>query len=560
MGTLFFNGVYPDQIVQCTLGTYCWFNLVVLNPDFATNGISFLGRDATDVCGASSNFFVWNLTVGDVSFATPSEFLNSFHSGSSTSDLPAVVSTHQLGISTVPLFGLSYSDTTERFDIGTMRTGLPGSFKICWGHDPASSLFSYSYNYYPVRGGSLVLTGPFPVATTYCTVGTYCSLHVYGVGLNAATNRIRLLSSTEVCHQSSTVTDVSGFVNTDGAGGILGVASSTTGFANAPITASHYSPISGTSADTVSLVMYNFGISDELAATTRKVCWTSDTASVSADPLEFAYSEFGILSVTRPTMMPVSCMVGEFCNVTLTGLNLVPSNRLIIISENTCGQADSEYVMYSGIGQPISPVPNPTAILTQGDDPTAPSYGLYMFGISTERKNSVGYTVCWASDPFTNLTRGNSIDPRQYNVPIGRFNMFGTDPSNGSCILGQQCAITLTGTGFATTNRVLLIREYSNDVRSRAETRDPREVVPKTDAIDPQRNMERIDRELPIKVRETTLRDAPNEPPEKVENDDPAKHALLRDKLLPIKVLDRTDRELPNAILQIADSDEPNLA
>ena len=78
------------------------------------------------------------------------------------------------------------------------------------------------------------------------------------------------------------------------------------------------------------------------------------------------------------------------------------------------------------------------------------------FHLAPRRRVSpaAGYIICWAFQP------SNHSD---YNVYVGTFQLGGPNVLSGSsCVKGENCIITLTGIGFANTNKILVIDTSSS--------------------------------------------------------------------------------------------------
>ncbi|CAJ1390877.1 unnamed protein product [Effrenium voratum] len=291
------------------------------------------------------------------------------------------------------------------YDLGTPSAGQPRTdYLLCWSSAPADGAGAA---FYKVPVGYLTLNGPVQVSQ-HCIMGTQCSITLTGVGL-AAFNQILIIDAAGSCGSTTPSTAVfDGLTN--------------------PV-----SPDSG------NVALYNLGI----ARTTSDgpgsgyiACWGHNAS------YDYWNIQLGTFSIDGPDLQTslVYCTLGLPCSLTLTGVNLAATNKIVVTAlSDTCGQSALNLAVFAGAS-------NPTNATADG------TYDTFELGTPTGGMPG-DYKVCWGFDP--------SADG-DFHVPVLTLRMGGPVARSSECTLSEPCKIEVEGVRLAHTSRLLFISTSSN--------------------------------------------------------------------------------------------------
>ncbi|CAD7936963.1 unnamed protein product [Amoebophrya sp. A25] len=292
-------------------------------------------------------------------------------------------------------------NTGDSYQTGVPYQGRPGiNGKVCWAHNP-SSLTTYSQ--YKVTIGFFTVFGP-KQKIFRCETPSVSVALILGIP--------RVLCTLETNEQVTMEQDQND-------GGI-------------------YKVLSGP---------YMGWFLYETSVTSHKgTLFTENPARVPDVPSAAWYE------VRGPT---VACTLGQACTILLEGFGLAASNEVYIItSSKTCGHVDA--VPGAMIG-----LTNPRRVSDDDFD------NQYRMGIVTVGGS---YVACRVDDP-SNSCIGNhyklcwSHSPSgttSFVTQVGVFEMMGPFVDfSADCTIGRFCTVNVYGTGFANSNRVLLIKGTS---------------------------------------------------------------------------------------------------
>uniref|UniRef100_A0A7S0AAR1 Uncharacterized protein n=1 Tax=Pyrodinium bahamense TaxID=73915 RepID=A0A7S0AAR1_9DINO len=262
------------------------------------------------------------------------------------------------------------------------------------------------------------MNGPEPLTRVDCILGLPCALTVTGHNL-ADTNSIMVTSILDTCGQAS-----------------LRVAS----FEGMPNPA----PVEdGAPWDEYDLGTPTNGLPGEYA-----VCWSHHGGSHSAYKVRVATLRMG-----GPAPADRECTLSEPCRVSLTGVRLAHSSKILLVSKtSTCGDASPTLGSWLGVINPAG-----TALLLP---PVNPGFNYsnddtYDLGLGYGNPPSTTFQMCWAFDPTAG---GGASD---YKTRVGQFMMNGPNQDlRIACTMGQPCNVELAGVGLAATNWIKIVAGY----------------------------------------------------------------------------------------------------
>jgi len=267
----------------------------------------------------------------------------------------------------------------DYYEFGISSSGLPGTYRLCWGQNP-SSIADYN-----VDLGDLVVYGAGTLGLSTCTLGLPCPVRIMGLGL-IHDNALAIVSQDVNC-------------NTDIAAGIVP-------FEGAP------NPVKVDSQD---VELYTFGLPTQGVPGIYKLCWADDGVSMSTTSFTLYIGEFRMIG---PDQTPKLCILSRECNIPLTGEGIHGLNSILLIDRTSnCGDPNPEVAFFRGITNPL----RSTLVGTDRLGGNFVEYTNDLYKTGTGRTGLVGVVakVCWSDEP-------NTLNEYQdYKVTVGLFTMEG---------------------------------------------------------------------------------------------------------------------------------------
>lgn len=296
-----------------------------------------------------------------------------------------------------------------------MKTGTEAdttiTYSVCWAANPAS------LDEYIFLVGTFTMNGPTTGMSHACTLGQTCVITLTGAGFTQTQAVLAAVGANGVCALL-----VDELVAAFGA-----------------------SFIHPTVAQASPYTDYSFGTAlsahNNLPGDGYRVCWSSSPSSTPPLKTNADYAiDAGLFTLHGPVQSNHECVLTLPCEITLTGSGFsLGSHGLLLLEEGaSCGTTTT--------------VADATG--SSWTNPANASVDTFSFGTSTQGVASSSYIICWAFQP------SNHSD---YNVYVGTFQLGGPNVLSGSsCVKGENCIITLTGIGFANTNKILVIDTSSS--------------------------------------------------------------------------------------------------
>lgn len=301
--------------------------------------------------------------------------------------------------------------TTVQFGVPTV--GRAAVYKACWGPEAST------YSQYNVTLGTFTLGGPGEPAsgdtTVQCTKGVDCVILLSGeITWFAGTNKVLIIDG-DSCGTSSPTLAV-------------------------------FSPM--VSEKTVNQDgihrEYQMGLPNSgIAKQGYTLCW-------GADPLNHAEFSFkvGRFDMIGANVAPRNCTLGLACILNLSGFGLSATNRIIVLRNGQCGDNQPGLAQFVGLQS------------SKAVEEVAP-YSEYNLGTPIAGPPGNNFKVCW-----THATIRNGVDlARAYNiykVTVGEpLTVNGPTQGPHDCTMSMSCSVQLTGTGLASSNKVLIIESSS---------------------------------------------------------------------------------------------------
>jgi len=262
--------------------------------------------------------------------------------------------------------------------------------------------------------GAFTMRGPVDGPLQTCTLGLPCALRLTGHSF-AASNRVIVTSFSDTCGQALTLPPIVGLVSP------------------AQVTAA--SPWHD----------YSLGTPTSGLPGDYTVCWSHHGGS---------HDQYDVRATTLRMGGPVpadrACTLSEPCNISLDGVRLAHTSKLLLISRaSACGEVSPGVAAWAGFLNPAG-----TMLITP---PDAPGFkyadgDTYDLGLPYANPPGTAYQICWAFDP---TAAGGLSD---YKVPVGSFVMNGPEQGmRSTCTMGQPCNLQLSGLGLAATNRLQIV-------------------------------------------------------------------------------------------------------
>ena len=228
------------------------------------------------------------------------------------------------------------------FFFGTPLSGSYGGYSLCWAY-AAGGLADHR-----VTVDAAFSMHGLASEDHACTLGLICRIELRGAGL-APTNRL-LISSTEC---------VSG-----GARAVIGDRLS--------------NPRASELGSTASIATYVFGAPNADVAGTHHLCWAFNPSSTA----DYIVGVGATFTLTGAFPGSFNCTAGIICAVTLSGVELADSSR-VLIGGSACGAAVQDFVL----GIPLVSVA-----------PDA-SHAVYNFVTPAAADVDDSYVMCWGHSP-----------------------------------------------------------------------------------------------------------------------------------------------------------------
>lgn len=285
---------------------------------------------------------------------------------------------------------------TDTFSFGIAAEGIPStSYVLCWAFQPTTQA---DYNVYV---GTFQLGGPDLLSGSVCIKGEECILTLTGVAF-ASTNKLLVIAPGSTC----------------GSGAV-------------PAT---FSPMEVEKlVQDGTFTEYRLGRPNTgTAQAGYTLCW-SDSPSITSD---FMFT-LGDFTVTGPNVQDVACTFGLSCVVSIIGLDLASTNKIIVLSAGNCGDNAPTLASITGM------------LSTIGVETQSP-YVSYDLNTPLSGQPRSDYTLCWSHSPGDGAAS-------LYKAPIGYLTVNGPVQVAQHCILGTDCDITLSGVGLVATNQLLII-------------------------------------------------------------------------------------------------------
>lgn len=332
---------------------------------------------------------------------------------------------------------------------GVLENGERANFLVCWSNAPAD----FQLTHYMVKVGFLTLAGP-KKADLSCTLSRPCSLTLEGLLLEA-TNQILIVSAeSDTCAPPPTMTH---FKYTQLKAVPVTLFKNVT---NPQVVSS------GTGTEQV-YFMGKPGSAPLGPGQNYKICWAHDPTSEESHTVFVGFfTMYGAATFSDPpcgAFVPGEdpyCVLGEECEIgakplqdpqmdveALGGTNKPAfTNELMVAqkTDNCCSRSPRPIVFLDVAASPIDEDNPPVSTNPVGNkEGDSESYFLGTPSLATpsmepyDSRGSAGdYLLCWAHNP---KNRGD------FNTAVGTLRVRGPSPQIRSCILGETCAITLTG-------------------------------------------------------------------------------------------------------------------
>ncbi|CAD7942500.1 unnamed protein product [Amoebophrya sp. A120] len=294
------------------------------------------------------------------------------------------------------------ANAADTYLTGSPFAGRPGiNGKVCWAHNPSSLT---TYQDYKVTIGFFTVYGP-KQRLFKCFDGTYNVAQILGI--------YQVLCTLETNEAITAQQDAN-----DG---------------------NTYKVLSGP---------YQGWYLYETSLTNHKgTLFTENPARV---PNAFTNSWY---EVRGPT---VACTLGQACTILLEGFGLANTNQVYIItSSQPCGNAAATPGAMVGLTNP--------RLVSDDDYDNQYRMGIVTVGgsyvacrVDDPSNTCIGdhYKLCWSHSPQTGVT--------SYITQVGIFEMKGPFVDfSADCTIGRFCTVNVYGTGFANSNRLLLIKGTS---------------------------------------------------------------------------------------------------
>jgi hypothetical protein len=265
--------------------------------------------------------------------------------------------------------------------------------------------------------GTFTLNGPATQDGFECTMSVACTIQLSGTGL-ASTNKVQVQGSGTTCGYTNDIW-----------------VSATSGVTKNPGGSPFYTGL--TAAGDGSLTRYALGTATGGTPSTSLVlCWAHDST--------YLFRISNAFKMSGPTFGHQQCALTEACSLQLSGVGFADSNKLMIIpSSGECGIASEAF---SSIGALSGTMAVTTPVPANGLS------GVYTVASSLIVADVQGnYKMCWGHDPQS----GNGV--ADYMVEVGTFTLNGPAMQDFVCPMTVPCVIYLTGTGFASTNKVKVL-------------------------------------------------------------------------------------------------------
>ena len=291
-----------------------------------------------------------------------------------------------------------------------MKTGTDAdttvTYSVCWAANPAS------LDEYIFLVGTFTMNGPTTGMSHSCTMGTTCVITLTGTGFTSTQAVLAAVGAQGICPLL-----VDNLVASFGS-----------------------SFVHPTVAQASPYTQYSFGTAlsahDNLPGSGYRLCWASSPTSTPPLKTNTDYSiDAGLFTLNGPVQSNHQCVLTQACQITLTGsgFSLGSHGLLLLEAGASCGTTTTAA----------------TATGSAWTNPATASVDTFAFGTSTAGTPSTSYVICWAFQPSTST---------DYNVYVGTFQLGGPNVITGSsCVKGENCIITLTGIGFANTNKILVV-------------------------------------------------------------------------------------------------------
>jgi hypothetical protein len=256
---------------------------------------------------------------------------------------------------------LSNDSNYSVYNFGTPVVGKPRmDYVLCWGHNPQKVV-----DYNVEIDNLFILNGP-DVADYNCTLGIDCTVGVSGVGLDRTMHWMLLIDNGEECG-SPNVT-VANFSDAT-----LGTANRTWRENPRVVDAPQYYSATWT-----------FGSARRGFPTSNyTICWAPAPIYGDTDLTVFNV-RVGAFDMAGPYLprAKFECRLSLNCELSTTGHRLADTNRLLVIQDGVCGNANATPADWEGLLN---------RALTAN--------GTYTLGTLTRGLPGYHYRVCWGHDP-----------------------------------------------------------------------------------------------------------------------------------------------------------------
>jgi hypothetical protein len=165
------------------------------------------------------------------------------------------------------------------------------------------------------------------------------------------------------------------------------------------------------------------------------LCWAHHPRTNPRDLRDYNVQVDPSADLAGPNTRLLECTLGIKCSVALEGYRLGTTNRIVVITNGTCGQENATIDSATWVGVNATDVSNTSAN--------------YTFGTPTVGLAGSHYRLCWSH---------NASNVRDYNVEIdSSADLAGPFVRHLDCTLGLECALTLEGHRLSASNRLAVI-------------------------------------------------------------------------------------------------------
>ena len=297
------------------------------------------------------------------------------------------------------------SSPYQGYALGTAlaaHSNQPGSgYRLCWSPVPMQTPPAKTNGDYAIDAGLFTLHGPVQ-SNHNCVLTVSCSITLAGSGFDLGSHGLILLESGASCTDTS-----------------------------AQLTSASLQTWTNPATAAAATDTFSFGIAAAgTPSSSYVICWAFQPAA-QAD-----YNVYvGTFQLGGPNLLSGSvCIKGEECILTLTGVALASTNKMLVITPSSaCGS--------SAVPATFSPM-EVEKLVQDG------LFTEYRLGRPNTGTAQAGYTLCWSASPSATS---------DFMLTLGDLTVTGPNVQNEACTFGVSCVIELIGLNLESTNKVVVL-------------------------------------------------------------------------------------------------------